>query len=182
MCSQLLHSSSLPATTPASKGNKNLPLLIQVSLLTLPWGRGLQPGFAGDKVLHTQRSILGLKEGLFFSKDTGAGGKEHPPQCPCPGALSCVLLFPGAASSWAGFTPALFSCCLHLHAEDQPLTEGSLCPGHSQCSWQERDGQRPPVLVTTEHPQSSSAPSYMLLIPHSLQARSYTDSTESQNH
>lgn len=61
-----------------------------------------------ERKFSTHRSILGLlaaKEGLFFSEDTGTGGKEHPPQCPCPGAVS-VLLFPETASSWAGFTPA----------------------------------------------------------------------------
>lgn len=74
-----------------------------------------------------------------------------------------LLLF---ALPWGGSTPH--------RGVSVPWTQPMLLAGEG---W-----QRPPVLVTTEHPQSSSAPSHTLLIPHSLRARSYTDSTESQNH
>lgn len=119
----------------------------------------LDPGgcTAREKVLHTHRSVLGLlgaEEGLFFSQDTGAGGKEHPAQCPHPGAVpvSC----PSLAQLPAGLDSHLLnSPAVCISTEHQPLTEGSLCPGYTQPSCQERDGDRPQVLVTTEHPKAA---------------------------
>lgn len=166
----------LPAIAPASRGNRKCPLLIQAPLLSLPWGGGLQPGSAAPGAAQLDRKFS-THTGVFwgsweqkrdFSSPRTLGLEERSTQLNAP-ALGLDLC---PALPWNSLQLGWVHTCLVLlqFASPQsispsrevsvPWSHPALLPGQG---WRQT-----PVLVTTEHPQSSSAPSPVLLNPHSL--------------
>lgn len=144
----------------------------KLPLLTLPWGRGLQPGSAGSWGMHSWRErsphteehfgAPGSRRGTFLLQGHWGGGKEQPPQCPCPGAVpvSCSAL----EQPPAGLDSHLISSAVCISTQRISPSQRGLCaldtPNPPLRRGMETDPRAPPG-------QLSSAPS-LTLIPHLL--------------